>query len=63
MPETALGAAFGLGFLTGTALLHAAGIGLGALVGRIGERRAPDLLRATGAAAAIAGMVIFAGHV
>ena len=37
MPETASGVAFGFGFLAATALLHAAGIGLGGVAA--GTRR------------------------
>ena len=63
MPETALGFAYGAGFVLGTALLHAAGIGLGALLAWTGERRGPLMLRAAGGAAALAGVAILAGLV
>ncbi|MEG9526208.1 MAG: HupE/UreJ family protein [Hyphomicrobiales bacterium] len=43
-PETASGLSFGLGFLAATALLHAAGIGLGIGAARLGAgRTAPAL--------------------
>src|SRR5437667_11899462 len=37
MPIAASGAAYGAGFVLATALLHAAGIALGFLVGRFGD--------------------------
>ncbi|MCJ2054588.1 HupE/UreJ family protein [Methylobacterium sp. J-070] len=57
MPETASGLSFGLGFLTATALLHAAGLGLGLGATRIGATRAPAAL---GAALAAAGLALLA---
>lgn len=56
MPETASGLAYGLGFLSGTALLHAAGLGLGLIVAR--ERRAAP---AMGAAVALSGLTLLVG--
>ena len=56
MPETASGLAYGLGFLAGTALLHAAGLGLGLVVAR--ERRAAP---AMGAAVALSGLTLLVG--
>lgn len=56
MPETASGLLYGLGFLAGTALLHAAGLGLGLLVAR--ERRAAP---AMGAAVALSGLTLLVG--
>jgi urease accessory protein len=63
MPATALGFAYGAGFLLGTTLLHAAGIGLGALMAWTGDRGGPILLRAAGAASALAGVAILTGLV
>lgn len=57
MPETASGLTFGLGFLAATALLHAAGIGLGAAAVRIGATRAAPAL---GAGVAAAGLALLA---
>jgi urease accessory protein len=54
MPETASGLSFGLGFLAATALLHAAGLGLGLAAGRIGASRAAPALGAVTAAAGLA---------
>ncbi|WP_407521978.1 HupE/UreJ family protein [Methylobacterium oryzisoli] len=53
MPETASGLAYGAGFVLGTALLHAAGLGLGLLGGRL--RSAAPL---AGAAVALAGVAL-----
>lgn len=61
MPESAAGLAYGLGFMLGTALLHAAGIGLGFLIGRAAERTGPIMVRTTGAVAALAGVAILTG--
>lgn len=59
MPETASGLSFGLGFLATTALLHAAGIGVGVGVAasRIGATRAAPAL---GAGLAAAGLALLA---
>ena len=57
MPETASGLSFGLGFLAATALLHAAGIGLGLAAGRLGASRAAPVL---GAGVAAAGLALLA---
>jgi urease accessory protein len=57
MPETASGLAFGLGFLAATALLHAAGIGLGIAGARLGATRAAPAL---GAGVAAAGLALLA---
>jgi urease accessory protein len=57
MPETASGLSFGLGFLAATALLHAAGIGLGMAAARIGATRAAPAL---GAGVAAIGLALLA---
>ena len=61
MPENAAGMAYGLGFMIATALLHLGGLGLGFLIGRIGDKRGPVFVRATGAVAAVAGLAILGG--
>lgn len=61
MPESVAGMAYGLGFMLATAVLHAAGIGLGCLIGWASERRGPIVVRTVGAAAALAGVAILAG--
>ncbi|WP_407943619.1 HupE/UreJ family protein [Methylobacterium sp. EM32] len=58
MPETASGLTYGLGFLTASALLHLAGIGLGLAAGRAAQGRA---LPFAGAAVAVAGVAVLAG--
>lgn len=60
MPESAAGLAYGLGFMLATALLHAAGVGLGFLIGWAAERKGPIVVRTAGAAAALAGVAILA---
>lgn len=61
MPESAIALIYGASFVTSTALLHAAGIGLASLIngryGRIGEM----LVRSAGAVAAIAGVSLVIG--
>ncbi|GJE62221.1 HupE/UreJ family protein [Methylobacterium trifolii] len=57
MPETASGLRYGLGFLAGTAVLHAAGIGLGLLGLRAGRARTAPLL---GGVVAASGLAILA---
>jgi urease accessory protein len=51
-------AAYGAGFLLATALLHAAGVALGMLVGRISERQGQIGYRLAGSAVALTGLVI-----
>jgi urease accessory protein len=61
MPEAAAGMVYGLGFMLGTALLHAAGIGFGFLIAKMGEQSAPVLVRTAGAVTALAGIPLVAG--
>ena len=61
MPETAAGAAYGLGFMLGTALLHLVGIGLGYVIGSLGNRYGQIVTRAAGGVAALAGVAILTG--
>ncbi|GLK68382.1 HupE/UreJ family protein [Hansschlegelia plantiphila] len=61
MPDSAAGLAYAGGFMLATALLHAGGVGVGALVGRIGDSRGPLLMRTAGGLAAIAGAGILTG--
>jgi urease accessory protein len=58
MPADASGAAYAAGFMIGTALLHAVGLALGFLIGRIGEVRGPNFVRAAGAATSLAGLAL-----
>jgi urease accessory protein len=57
-PLAASTAAYGAGFMLATALLHAAGVALGMLVGRISERQGQIGYRLAGSAVALAGLVI-----
>jgi urease accessory protein len=50
--------AYGAGFLAGTALLHAAGVALGMLVGRISATQGQIGYRLAGSAVAVMGLVI-----
>ncbi|AGS24102.1 HupE/UreJ protein (plasmid) [Rhizobium etli] len=61
MPEDAAGAAYAAGFMIATALLHAAGLGLGYVVGRAGGRNGVFLTRTAGGIATVAGIGILAG--
>ncbi|MDR4308652.1 HupE/UreJ family protein [Chelatococcus sambhunathii] len=60
-PETAAGAAYAAGFMLATALLHAAGVGFGFLIGKVSETRGPIVTRVAGAAAGLAGVAILVG--
>lgn len=61
MPETASGLAYGAGFLAATALLHALGIGIGALFAHLAKARGLELARWVGSAASLTGIALFAG--
>lgn len=61
MPENAAGLAYGLGFMLATAALHAAGIGIGFLIGRIADERGPAVVRITGGLVAVAGFALLGG--
>jgi urease accessory protein len=50
--------AYGAGFMVATALLHAAGIGIGMVIGRIAERQGQIGYRLAGSAVALSGLVI-----
>jgi len=63
MPEDAGGLAYGLGFMTGTALLHLAGLAIGFGVGMVGSRLGPIVTRAAGGVIALLGLGILAGAV
>lgn len=61
MPETVAGATYGLGFMLGTALLHALGIAAGYAIGTLGDRYGQVVTRAVGGVAAVAGVAILTG--
>lgn len=54
------GVAFGVGFISATALLHLAGIGLGLLMGRLAASADQRISQAGGGALVLAGAVLFA---
>lgn len=60
MPEIVAGLAYGLGFVAATALLHAAGLGVGLLLGRAEGAYGQRILQASGAAAALIGAALLA---
>jgi urease accessory protein len=61
MPESMGGMTYAAGFLLATASLHVAGIALGFLVGRAGDRYGPVVVRSAGGIAAVAGVALLAG--
>ncbi|MBX4870428.1 HupE/UreJ family protein [Rhizobium bangladeshense] len=61
MPEDAAGAAYAAGFMIATGLLHGAGLALGYVIGRAGERQAVFVTRAAGGVASLSGLGILAG--
>jgi len=61
MSEDAGGGAYAAGFMIATALLHVVGIGIGFLIGKAGERHGSMVVRASGGAAAVAGVGILTG--
>ncbi len=61
MPVDASGLSYALGFMLATASLHAAGIALGAAVGRIGAR-SQLVLQASGGAMVLAGVALLGGY-
>jgi urease accessory protein len=63
MPEDAGGLAYGAGFVTATALLHAAGIGLGVAIGSESGKIGQTLVRVAGAVVAVVGLGLVTGVV
>lgn len=61
MPENVGGFTYGVGFVLGTALLHAIGVGTGLAIGNLREGRGELMVRSTGALIAIAGVVLLGG--
>ncbi|MBB3312519.1 urease accessory protein [Rhizobium sp. BK196] len=61
MPETATGVAYAAGFMIATALLHVAGLGLGLMIARFGQRRGAVVVRSAGGVAAVAGAGLLTG--
>lgn len=61
MPADAAGLEYGIGFMLATALLHAAGIGLGLGIARFGRAAAPRTMQFGGIGLALAGFGILTG--
>ncbi|PZQ87244.1 MAG: urease accessory protein [Leifsonia xyli] len=61
MPETASCLGYGVGFVIATALLHAAGVGIGLAIGRIDSASAPRVTQVAGGAMTIAGVAMISG--
>ena len=62
MPDFTSGLEYGIGFVLATASLHALGIGMGLLIGRLSNTYGTRILRVTGSAMAVAGIAILTGH-
>ena len=63
MPLDASGAAYGLGYMLVTALLHAAGIGAGLLIGMSTKTLGANVYRAAGGLASMAGVALLSGYI
>jgi urease accessory protein len=63
MPPGSGAAAYAAGFMLATALLHAGGIALGILIGRVGERLGGYTFRVGGALVTLAGVALLAAAV
>ena len=63
MPAAMSGLAYGAGFMLATALLHAAGIAIGLLIGRTDAVIGRRIVQAGGGAIALVGIAILAGVV
>ncbi len=61
LPDNVSGLAYGLGFVSATALLHLAGIGIGVTIGRAGQVHGRRLLQIGGGAMSLAGLAILVG--
>jgi urease accessory protein len=61
MPLAASGAAYAGGFVIATAILHAAGVGVGYLIGRAGTAQGRAVSRVAGGVASVAGLAIRVG--
>jgi urease accessory protein len=63
MPETASGLTYGAGFVAATATLHAIGVCLGLLFGRLSERGGLGIARTAGGGMALAGIGLLSGMI
>jgi urease accessory protein len=62
MPEALSGLRYAAGFVVGTSLLHAIGIGIGLAPRKLGEVLSAPVLRMTGSVIALAGIAILTGN-
>jgi urease accessory protein len=62
MPLDASGAVYGAGFMLTTALLHAAGVGIGLLIGMTSRAYGASVYRLAGGLASVAGVALLAGY-
>lgn len=60
MPENTAGLSYAVGFMIATAILHGLGIGIGLLIGRVGEQHCSGVVRVVGGVAAVTGVGILA---
>jgi urease accessory protein len=63
MPLDVSGVAYAAGFMLATAALHAFGIGIGFLVGRLSGNYGRSVCRVAGGASLAAGLVLLAGSI
>jgi len=61
MPAVGSGLGYGVGFLLATAALHAVGLGFGLALSRFAFAKGAHVVKATGGAAALAGVAIVTG--
>lgn len=61
MPADVGGLGYAMGFMLATAVLHAAGIAAGFVVGALGRRFGPALVRSIGALSALGGIALLTG--
>jgi urease accessory protein len=62
-PDNVSGLLYGAGFVAATAILHAAGIGIGLALGRLEGARGRNLIRIAGSLAAVIGVAMLANAV
>lgn len=61
MPAAAAGMAYAAGFMIATATLHVAGLAIGFVIARIGDRQGALVTRSAGGIAALAGVGLLSG--
>ena len=63
MPLDASGVTYALGFMIATAVLHAIGIGIGFVIGRLGQTYGNNIYRLAGGLASVAGLALLVGYI